>query len=279
MKTVERPWWSRFGVVDGITVIHVDLTPDPRSEREAATWLDRPETERMRRFRVERPRRDFALCRAALRANLCGLLDCTNDRLSFGFHEHGKPFAQVEGRAAPLGFNVSHSAPHGLIAFAPRERPRRRIGVDAEVWRPDRDFDGIGRTVFGPEERAALEAARGRGQDSPVLPALGAEGGAHQGAGHRILPPSVPIRGPAEHDSRGRFGGVPLPACAGGPLAARLPARGRVFRRPRPRGGCRPPVRALLPATVRRTPSAIPASASRRCSTARFRPDSGRPGV
>ena len=161
MKTVERPWWSRFGVVDGITVIHVDLTPDPRSEREAATWLDRPETERMRRFRVERPRRDFALCRAALRANLCGLLDCTNDRLSFGFHEHGKPFALVEGRAAPLGFNVSHSAPHGLIAFAPRERPRRRIGVDAEVWRPDRDFDGIGRTVFGPEERAALEAARG----------------------------------------------------------------------------------------------------------------------
>ena len=161
MKTVERPWWSRFAVVDGITVIHVDLTPDPRSEREAATWLDRPETERMRRFRVERPRRDFALCRAALRANLCGLLDCTNDRLSFGLHEHGKPFALVEGQAAPLGFNVSHSAPHGLIAFAPRERPRRRIGVDAEVWRPDRDFDGIGRTVFGPEERAALEAARG----------------------------------------------------------------------------------------------------------------------
>ena len=161
MKTLERPWWSRFGVVDGITVIHVDLAPDPRSEREAATWLHRPETERMRRFRVERPRRDFALCRAALRANLCGLLDCTNDRLSFGLREHGKPFALVEGRAAPLGFNVSHSAPHGLIAFAPRERPRRRIGVDAEVWRPDRDFDGIGRTVFGPEERAALEAARG----------------------------------------------------------------------------------------------------------------------
>ena len=67
----------------------------------------------------------------------------------------------MEGRAAALGFNVSHSAPHGLIAFASRGRPRRRLGIDAEVWRPDRDFDGIGRAVFGPEERAALEAARG----------------------------------------------------------------------------------------------------------------------
>ena len=161
MKTAERPWWSGFGVIDGITVIHVDLRPDPHREKEATTWLDRAETERLRRFRVERPRREFALCRAALRANLCNLLDCTNDRLSFGVHEHGKPFAVVDGRADPLGFNVSHSTPHGLMAFASQGRPRRRIGIDAEVWRPDRDFDGIGGKVFGPEERAALAAARG----------------------------------------------------------------------------------------------------------------------
>ena len=161
MKTAERPWWSGFGVVDGITVIHVDLRPDPHREKEATTWLDRAETERLRRFRVERPRREFALCRAALRANLCNLLDCTNDRLSFGVHEHGKPFAVVEGRAAPLGFNVSHSAPHGLMAFASQGRPRRRIGIDAEVWRAKRNFDGIGGKVFGPEERAALAVAQG----------------------------------------------------------------------------------------------------------------------
>ena len=161
MKTAERTWWSLFRVIDGIDVIHVDLRPDRDREEEATAWLDRAETERLRRFRIARPRREFALCRAALRANLCNLLDCTNDRLSFGLHEHGKPFALVEGRAVPLGFNVSHSAPHGLIAFASQGRPQSRIGADAEVSRRDRDFDGIAGRVFGPEERAALAAAWG----------------------------------------------------------------------------------------------------------------------
>ena len=161
MKTADCTWWRPFRALDGIDVIHVDLRPDPDREKEAVAWLDRAETERLRRFRIARPRRDFALCRAALRANLCDRLDCTNDRLSFGFHEHGKPFALVEGRAAPLGFNVSHSASHGLIAFASRERPRGRIGVDAEIRRADRDLDGIAGTVFGPAERAAVAAAWG----------------------------------------------------------------------------------------------------------------------
>ena len=161
MKTADCTWWRPFRALDGIDVIHVDLRPDPDREQEAAAWLDRAETERLRRFRITRPRRDFALCRAALRANLCDRLDCTNDRLSFSFHEHGKPFALVDGREVPLGFNVSHSAPHGLIAFASQGRPRARIGVDAEVRRPDRDFDGIAETVFGAQERAALAAAWG----------------------------------------------------------------------------------------------------------------------
>ena len=161
MKTADCTWWRAFRTLDGIDVIHVDLRPDPDCEKEAAAWLDRAETERLRRFRITRPRRNFALCRAALRANLCDRLDCTNDRLSFGYHEHGKPFARVQGRASPLSFNVSHSAPHGLIAFASRGRPRGRIGVDAETFRPDRDFDGIAGMVFGPDERAALAAAWG----------------------------------------------------------------------------------------------------------------------
>ena len=167
MKTAERTWWSPFRVVDGVApadrvrVIHVDLAPDADREAEAVRWLDPCEKERLRRFRIDRPRREFALCHAALRANLCHLLGCTNERLSFGFGEHGKPFALVAGQAAPTSFNLSHSAGHGLIAFASRGRPGKRIGVDAEVRRPDRDFDGIGERVFGVEERAALSAARG----------------------------------------------------------------------------------------------------------------------
>ena len=157
MATADRTWWRRFRTIDGASVIHVDLRPHPGREKEATAWLDQTESERLGRFRIERPRRDFALCRAALRIHLCERLDCANDALSFGFHEHGKPFARVDENPVPISFNVSHSAPHGLIAFA----PQGRLGVDVEVRRPGRDFDGISTRVFGPEERAAVAAAWG----------------------------------------------------------------------------------------------------------------------
>ena len=158
VKPVEHPWWGPFRSIGHIDVIHVDLEPDADSESRAVEWLDQDENARRRRFKVERPRREFALCRAALRINLCNLIGCANARLSFGTHEHGKPFAVVEGRAVPFSFNVSHSGAHGLIALA----SRGRLGVDAEVRRADRDFDGIAERVFGPEERAAVSDARGR---------------------------------------------------------------------------------------------------------------------
>ena len=157
MATADRTWWSPFRAIDGASVIHVDLRSDSAREKEAMAWLDRAETQRLRRFRIERPRRDFTLCRAALRVHLCERLDCANDALSFGFHEHGKPFARVDGQPVPISFNVSHSSPHGLIAFA----PRGRLGVDVEMRRPGRDFDGIAASVFGPNERAAVVAAWG----------------------------------------------------------------------------------------------------------------------
>ena len=161
MKTTDPAWWRPYRVVDGISVVHVDLRPDSGREATAVAWLDRAEHDRLRRFRVERPRRDFALCRAALRVNLCNLLGCTNERLSFGYRKHGKPYALVDGQPASLAFNVSHSTPHGLIAFASAGSPCRRIGVDAEVRRAGRDFDGIAERVYSPGERAALAAAWG----------------------------------------------------------------------------------------------------------------------
>ena len=89
--------------------------------------------------------------------NLCEKLDCTNNQLSFGFHEHGKPFAIVDDTSSPFSFNVSHSGRRGLIGFA----PGGRLGVDVEerVTRPH--LDGIIETVFGTSEQAALARMSG----------------------------------------------------------------------------------------------------------------------
>ena len=77
-----------------------------------------------------------------------------NDELSFGYLEHGRPFALVNGRRAQAGFNVSHSGRHGLIAFAEHDW----LGIDLEERVPRRGLDSIGGRVCSPMERRVLAA-------------------------------------------------------------------------------------------------------------------------
>jgi len=155
--TAADAWWNPWRESPDSLVLHVDLRPDPEREERALALLDEHERARWNRFVVEDARRRFALCRAALRINLCDRLGCSNRELSFGYLEHGKPFAIIDGVVSGTSFNVSHSGSHGLIGFAKREG----LGVDLEVRAPGRDFDGIGRFVYSPHERRALSAVAG----------------------------------------------------------------------------------------------------------------------
>ena len=150
-------WWSPWREVDGATVLHVDLTPDAEREARAFDLLDDEERARWHRFLALAARRQFVLCRAALRLILSERLDCPNRALSFGYREHGKPFATVHGQRADVGFNVSHSGGHGLIAIAAHDR----LGVDVEERVSNRDLEGIGSLVYGPAERHLLADATG----------------------------------------------------------------------------------------------------------------------
>ncbi len=157
MMTGEESWWRPLRIVDGIRIFHVDLAPNAEHETRAAAWLSAEELERRSRFWIDRARRDFTLCRAAVRVMLCEQLGCANTRLSFGFGDHGKPFAILNGLRVPVSFNVSHSAPHALIALS----SERRIGVDVEMREARRDIDGIAESVFGADERKALASTGG----------------------------------------------------------------------------------------------------------------------
>ncbi len=164
--TTATPWWVRWREAEGATILHVDLTPDAEREACAVALLDGAERSRRRRFLAARARREFALCRAALRVVLAERLGCSKRQLSFGYLEHGKPFAMVDGRRADIGFNVSHSGRHGLIAIAehrPAAAPEHgrveQLGVDVEERRPRKDLEGIGSLVFSPAERRLLAAA------------------------------------------------------------------------------------------------------------------------
>ena len=149
--------WRPFADYGQASVFHVDLKPDRDRETSATAWLDASEKARWRRIRNARSRREFVLCRAALRDILRARLDCPNRQLSFEETGNDKPLARVRGEPAPLNFNVSHSGPHGLIAVV----PEGRVGIDVEDRSPCRDIDGVASLTFTPAEQAELAAAEG----------------------------------------------------------------------------------------------------------------------
>ena len=152
-----RCWWRPFKTFGTAHVVHVDLRENSPNETVALAWLDDEEHERRERFLFKGPRRRFALCRAALRILLCDRLGCVNTRLEFEAAEHGKPFAFVDGIPNSIGFNVSHSGDHGLIAFS----PDGRVGVDVEERVARRNMDLLIEGVFSQAERSELASKQG----------------------------------------------------------------------------------------------------------------------
>lgn len=136
----------------------MDLSTGDGREQRALWWLDGTEQRRRERFVYESPRHRFTLCRAALRSVLCRELACSNEHLAFRTSEHGKPYAIVRGRRAPISFNLSHSGSHGLIALA----PGGQVGIDVEERVPHQNLDQLIEAVFGPNEKQELSAANDR---------------------------------------------------------------------------------------------------------------------
>ncbi len=155
LASLKDTLWTPFRKVDDAVVLHVDLDSNAAREAEAVAWLSHEERARCDRFLSDGPWRRFALCRAALRSVLCDRLGCSNERLSLGAFEFGKPFAILHGEIAPISFNVSHSGDHGLIAYA----PDGWLGVDVEERVAPRDLDGLIESALSPVERAELASA------------------------------------------------------------------------------------------------------------------------
>ena len=150
-------WWRPFDQLGNVSIVYVDLSPCTTREVRALAWLDSLEQAQERRFLYPRPKRHFALCRAALRALLCHRLGCRNEQLSFDRSRYGKPYARVDGVRVPVAFNVSHGGRYGLIALM----PAGRVGVDVEECDVRRDLSGIAQRVFTPAEQAEIARVEG----------------------------------------------------------------------------------------------------------------------
>ena len=157
-----KHWWSLLRETGDVSITHIDLTPQVSHEASAHERLNEFERQRALEFVNLGARRRYVLCRAATRAVLCRRLDCRNEQLTFGASRYGKPFAILDGKPAPISFNVSHSGAHGLVAVA----PEGRLGVDIEERAIRHDLDSLMQYILGPVEQADLALESGPGKNT-----------------------------------------------------------------------------------------------------------------
>jgi len=119
-----------------------------------AEFLNAAERERAARFRFEKDRRRFSLCRGLLRAQLGDYLSLDPREIEFRFGANDKP-GLVSSASPGIEFNLSHSDEAAFFAFA----AGKRLGIDIERIRPQVDVHGLGRQVFTPQEIEKLSAA------------------------------------------------------------------------------------------------------------------------
>jgi 4'-phosphopantetheinyl transferase len=136
---------------DSISIWSVGLEWPESEVQAAAEILSLDEQERAKRFHRVSDRKHFIVARAALRLVLTRYLNVNARQISFDQNAFGKP--RLTGTYYPdLRFNLAHSSGLALYVIA----NGREVGVDLERIEPGFATMGLARSLFAPEEVAAL---------------------------------------------------------------------------------------------------------------------------
>ncbi len=131
---------------DEIHIWTASLKPDQFEDQ--SRHLNSDEKERLARFRIEKPRNQFACTRGLLRQLLGRYLGCEPCNVPISHEATGKPIV----KGYPLHFNVTHS--DDIAAFA--VSAVGRVGIDIEKVRPMANFDSIVQRFFSAGECAGF---------------------------------------------------------------------------------------------------------------------------
>lgn len=118
------------------------LRPDERSRAES--------------FRFDHDRRRFVFCRSALRRLIGSYVGQPPGEIAFSYGRYGKPALPERcshSDSPSLHFNLSHTKGRFLFVFS-RSQP---VGIDVEAIEPERDWDGMARHFFHPNECRFLQ--------------------------------------------------------------------------------------------------------------------------
>jgi 4'-phosphopantetheinyl transferase len=132
----------------------VHLVPVPAEPRESDfALLSLDERQEAGRFRFAHNQSTFVTARAAARKYLAAELGIAPHEVPIVRDSAGRPGLR-SSVAADIDFNVSHSDSLAVVACA----RGRRVGVDIERRREDRDLRALVPDVMGPREQELLES-------------------------------------------------------------------------------------------------------------------------
>ncbi|QKG85031.1 4'-phosphopantetheinyl transferase superfamily protein [Kroppenstedtia pulmonis] len=138
-----------FSEGDVIDIWTIDLISTGLSVERLRKVLSPEEQRRADRFRFERDRRRYIICRSRLRFLLGQYIGCPAERVGFVYGQWGKPHLD---QAGGCWFNVAHSHERALIGVA----WNREIGIDLECMRPMPDAEQLAEHFFSEKEKLAI---------------------------------------------------------------------------------------------------------------------------
>ncbi|MBW2708863.1 MAG: 4'-phosphopantetheinyl transferase superfamily protein [Deltaproteobacteria bacterium] len=126
---------------------------DSQVKRIPEFWIALSEDERKRaaRFRMDRHRERFTVCRGRLREILSGYSNGLPKAIRFRKGPGGKPV--MNGDTPGIFFNLSHCGGHALYAVA----YGREVGIDVEAVRPKPKAAALVDRFFSIKEREAFQ--------------------------------------------------------------------------------------------------------------------------
>jgi 4'-phosphopantetheinyl transferase len=150
---------------DALDVWKVRLDNRRAPLADAAATLSLVERRRANQFRLDEPRQQFILTRAALRTLVGKYLGQPPEGVAIETSPAGKPHLAETHRASGLHFSVAHSDELALIAVT----TGCEVGVDVERLRAVSHAEHIARRFFHPAETRAILAAGPADRDTMFL--------------------------------------------------------------------------------------------------------------
>ena len=127
---------------------------DPRLLEQCFAVLSDEEKQRQSRFHFSRHRHQYLVTRALIRTLLSHHTDHAFPpaHWQFGENDYGRPHVTNLPSGCALQFNISHTEKMVVIALSNDSE----IGVDVEYLNKDRNFMGLAKSSFSPEEQSDL---------------------------------------------------------------------------------------------------------------------------